>query len=83
MACCLDEAAIAQLGQEDSTGCAKRSVDTVVDRVRGDDCEAWASGVDFGVTIHVILLLRVKEEMCDQGTSSGLTEPIPEALRAD
>ena len=37
----------------------------------------------FGVTIHVILLLRVKEEMCDQGTSSGLTEPIPEALRAN
>lgn len=47
MACCLEEAAIAELGQEDLTGWDGRFLDTTVDRVRGDDCEAWASAVEF------------------------------------
>ena len=38
--CSLDEAAIARLGQEDLTGCDRHAVDTMVGRVRGQNCEA-------------------------------------------
>lgn len=45
--CRLDEAAIARLGQEDLIVRDRQAIDTTVGRVRGEDCEAWARGVEF------------------------------------